>query len=188
VSNGEDPRFGIRFAIDDFIAMSTGAIVLAVVLSGLSLAGVGCRSATEPRQSALADANVRANAGRSVGTASRVVAIALAHIGVPYRWGGADPRGFDCSGFVMYVYGQAGVALPHGAVRQYDIGVPVRRQHLEPGDIVFFDRLNHSGIYVGDGRFVHASKSGDVVKVSRLDEDWFDRRWVGARRLAIGDR
>jgi cell wall-associated NlpC family hydrolase len=112
----------------------------------------------------------------------------LAHVGAPYRWGGADPRGFDCSGFVMYVYGRAGVSLPHGAVKQYRLGTSVSREHLAPGDIVFFDRLNHSGIYIGDGRFVHATKPGDAVKVSRLDEAWFARRWVGARRLLIADR
>lgn len=118
-------------------------------------------------------------------TASRVVSVALQHVGAPYRWGGADPRGFDCSGFVMYVYGKAGTSLPHGAVKQYSLGVPVSRSELEPGDIVFFDRLRHNGIYIGDGRFIHSSKTGDVVRVSRLDEDWFERRWVGARRLAI---
>jgi len=117
-----------------------------------------------------------------------VVPLALALVGAPYRWGGADPRGFDCSGFVMYVYGRAGVSLPHGTAKQYRLGTPVARKELAPGDIVFFDRLNHSGIYIGDGRFVHASKSGDAVKVARLDEAWFERRWVGARRLPVTDR
>jgi cell wall-associated NlpC family hydrolase len=64
----------------------------------------------------------------------------------------------------------------------------VPRKELAPGDIVFFDHLNHSGIYIGDGRFVHATKTGDGVKVSRLAEAWFDRRWVGARRLPIAER
>lgn len=132
-------------------------------------------------------ASGRESARASVETASRIVSVALQHIGAPYRWGGADPRGFDCSGFVMFVYGKAGTSLPHGAVQQYKFGVPVSRAGLEPGDIVFFDRLRHNGIYIGDGQFIHSSKSGDVVKVSRLDEDWFERRWVGARRLAIAD-
>jgi cell wall-associated NlpC family hydrolase len=88
----------------------------------------------------------------------------------------------------MYVYGRAGVSLPHGAAKQYRLGTPVSRKELARGDIVFFDRLNHSGIYIGDGRFVHASKTGDGVKISRLDEAWFERRWVGARRLPIADR
>ena len=143
--------------------------------------------AQTPRSQQQPDSKVSEDERRSRGT-SRVVALALAQVGVPYRWGGADPRGFDCSGLVMYVYGRAGVSLPHGAVKQYRLGTPVPRKDLAPGDIVFFDRLNHSGIYIGDGRFVHATKTGDNVKVSRLDDAWFERRWVGARRLPIADR
>jgi len=144
--------------------------------------------ARTPRGQQQPNSKVSENERRSVGRASRVVPLALALVGAPYRWGGADPRGFDCSGFVMYVYGRAGVSLPHGTVKQYRLGTPVARKELAPGDIVFFDRLNHSGIYIGDGRFVHASKSGDAVKVARLDEAWFERRWVGARRLPVTDR
>ena len=162
--------------------MSSTATVLAIALCGVSVIVAGCRSTVEPNASPPV---VSAAQGER---ASRVVALALAQVGVPYRWGGADPRGFDCSGLVMYVYGRAGVSLPHGAVKQYRLGTPVSRKDLAPGDIVFFDGLNHSGIYIGDGRFVHASKTGDGVKVSRLDEAWFERRWVGARRLPIGDR
>ena len=162
--------------------MSTTATVLAIAVWGLSLIVAGCRSTGEPSRSA------PVVSAAQVERASRVVALALAQVGAPYRWGGADPRGFDCSGLVMYVYGRAGVSLPHGAAKQYRLGTPVSRKELAPGDIVFFDRLNHSGIYIGDGRFVHASKTGDGVKISRLDEAWFERRWVGARRLPIADR
>lgn len=114
---------------------------------------------------------------------SRVVATALEHVGAPYVRGGSSPAGFDCSGFVMFVYRHVGVGLPHNAEAQYRRGTPVRRDRLQPGDIVFFDGLGHSGIYIGDGRFVHATKPGDVVKVSDLGERWYRRRWVGARRL-----
>jgi cell wall-associated NlpC family hydrolase len=114
---------------------------------------------------------------------SKIVSVALKYVGAPYARGGTTPAGFDCSGFVMFVYARAGVALPHNAERQYRLGTAVAKDELEPGDIVFFDRLGHSGIYIGDARFVHATKPGDVVKVSRLDEDWYRRRWVGARRV-----
>ncbi|MGH7389505.1 MAG: C40 family peptidase [Candidatus Rokuibacteriota bacterium] len=109
--------------------------------------------------------------------------IARKHLGVPYRWGGSSPAGFDCSGFVRYVYAQVGVSLPHNAARQYAHGRPVARDRLEPGDLVFFDRLRHNGIYIGHGRFIHARRSGKRVSISTLDEDWYATRWVGARRL-----
>jgi cell wall-associated NlpC family hydrolase len=112
-----------------------------------------------------------------------VVSVARTHLGAPYAWGGATPSGFDCSGFVKYVYANVGVPLPHGAASQFKYGQPVARKDLKPGDVVFFDRLRHNGIYVGDGRFVHATRSGDRVRLSSLDEAWFRTRWVGARRL-----
>ena len=172
--------------------MSTRAIILAAGFCSVSLVVVGCRSAAvfpaaQPAFTPPRTTEVGAPA-RTAARASRVVALALAQVGAPYRWGGADPRGFDCSGLVMYVYGRAGVSLPHGTEKQYRLGTPVSRKDLAPGDIIFFDRLNHSGIYVGDGRFVHASKTGDAVKVSRLDDAWWERLWVGARRLPIADR
>jgi cell wall-associated NlpC family hydrolase len=113
-----------------------------------------------------------------------VVSIALQYLGVPYVWGGASPStGFDCSGFVMYVFAQIGVYLPHHAASQYGFGVPVSQDQLAPGDLVFFDGLGHVGIYIGGGQFVHAPHTGDVVKISSLYEDWYASTYVGARRL-----
>ncbi len=94
----------------------------------------------------------------------------MQYLGVPYVWGGASPGGFDCSGFVMFVYAQMGVSLPHHAADQYNYGTPVSRDQLEPGDLVFFDGLGHVGIYIGGGQFVHAPHTGDVVKISSLDD------------------
>jgi peptidoglycan DL-endopeptidase CwlO len=112
-----------------------------------------------------------------------VVGIAMQYLGVPYVWGGVSPGGFDCSGFVMFVYAQAGVSLPHHAADQYNYGVPVSRDQLEPGDLVFFDGLGHVGIYIGNGQFIHAPHSGDVVKISSLDDSWYAATFVGARRI-----
>ena len=112
----------------------------------------------------------------------RAVRLAQQQLGVPYRWGGSSPSGFDCSGLVSYVYGRVGISIPHNAAQQYRFGTPVSREQLIPGDLVFFDRLRHNGIYLGDGRFVHATTPGGV-KIARLDDDWFRQRWVGARRL-----
>jgi peptidoglycan DL-endopeptidase CwlO len=107
--------------------------------------------------------------------------IALRYLGVKYVWGGASPDGFDCSGLVMYVYAQLGVALPHFAAAQYALGVAVPRDELQPGDLVFFDGLDHVGIYIGGGEMVHAPQTGDVVKITALSD--FGNRYVGARRI-----
>jgi peptidoglycan DL-endopeptidase CwlO len=112
-----------------------------------------------------------------------VVGIAMQYLGVPYVWGGASPSGFDCSGFIMYVYNQVGVSLPHHAASQYGSGSPVSRDALEAGDLVFFNGLGHAGIYIGGGQFIHAPHSGDVVKISSLSDSWYAATWVGARRL-----
>jgi cell wall-associated NlpC family hydrolase len=112
----------------------------------------------------------------------KVVSIALRYLGIPYRWAGASPSGFDCSGFVMYVYGRVGVALPHNGAMLWNQGRFVARNRLAPGDVVFFNGLGHVGIYMGRGRFVHSPHSGDVVKISRLSEGSYRSSYVGARR------
>jgi peptidoglycan DL-endopeptidase CwlO len=111
-----------------------------------------------------------------------VVGIAMQYIGVPYRWGGASPSGFDCSGFVMYVYAQVGVSMPHYTGAQYSMGVPVSRSDLQPGDLVFFNGLGHVGIYIGGGQMIHAPHTGDFVKVSAMT-GWYASTYVGARRI-----
>ena len=111
-----------------------------------------------------------------------VVGIAMRYLGTPYVWGGSSPSGFDCSGFVAYVYGQMGVSLPHYTGAQWNMGVPVDRGSLEPGDLVFFDGLGHVGIYIGGGQFIHAPHTGDVVKISSMT-GWYADTYVGARRI-----
>jgi cell wall-associated NlpC family hydrolase len=111
-----------------------------------------------------------------------VVGIAMRYLGIPYVYGGASPSGFDCSGFIMYVYAQVGVSLPHNAAMQYGYGTPVDRSQLQPGDLVFFNGLGHNGMYIGGGQFIHSPHTGDVVKISSIS-GWYSERWVGARRL-----
>jgi peptidoglycan DL-endopeptidase CwlO len=111
-----------------------------------------------------------------------VVGIALRYLGVPYRWGGASPSGFDCSGFLMYVFAKVGVYLPHSSYMQFRLGRFVPRSALQPGDAVFFNGASHVGIYIGNGRFVHAPHTGDVVKISSLGDSWYSSTYVGARR------
>jgi cell wall-associated NlpC family hydrolase len=112
----------------------------------------------------------------------RVVAIALRYLGTPYRWAGSSLSGFDCSGFVMYVYGRLGVGLPHNSAQLWSVGKPVARKDLQPGDIVFFNGPSHVGIYIGRGRFIHSPHAGDVVRVQRLSESWYGTTYDGARR------
>ena len=112
-----------------------------------------------------------------------VVGVALSYQGVPYVWGGASPGGFDCSGLVMYSYAQVGVSLPHSSYAQYNMGVAVPRDQLQPGDLVFFDGLGHVGLYIGGGMFVHAPHTGTVVQVASLDSGWYAATYVGARRI-----
>ena len=112
------------------------------------------------------------------------VGIAMQYLGIPYKWGGASPAtGFDCSGFTMYVFAQLGVSLPHHAATQFTMGTPVSKDQLQPGDLVFFNGLGHMGMYIGGGQFIHSPRTGDVVKISSLSQDWYARTWVGARRL-----
>ena len=112
-----------------------------------------------------------------------VVGIAMQYLGVPYVWGGASPSGFDCSGLTMYVYAQVGVSLPHYTGSQWQLGTPVSRAQLEPGDLVFFHGLSHEGIYIGNDQFIHAPHTGDVVKISSMSDAWYASGFDGGRRL-----
>jgi peptidoglycan DL-endopeptidase CwlO len=144
------------------------------------------QAAAEAQQTSVVGASAVTPEGVSVAPPARfggVVGVAMQYLGTPYVWGGASPGGFDCSGFVMYVYSQVGVYLPHHAADQYNYGTPVSRDELEPGDLVFFDGLGHVGIYIGGGQFVHSPHTGDVVKISSLDDSWYAATYVGARRL-----
>jgi peptidoglycan DL-endopeptidase CwlO len=111
-----------------------------------------------------------------------VVGVAMRYLGVPYVWGGSTPRGFDCSGLVMYAFAQIGVSVPHSSYAQYGMGTPVSMSQLQPGDLVFFAGASHVGIYIGGGQFIHAPHTGDVVKISSLS-GWYSSTFAGGRRL-----
>lgn len=109
-------------------------------------------------------------------------------LGVPYVWGGSSPKGFDCSGFVLYVYNQAGFNLPRMADAQYKVGLPIRQKDLRPGDLVFFSTYepgpSHVGIYLGNGDFIHASSGAGHIMITSLSKPYFMEKYLGARRLA----
>ncbi|HZT93550.1 MAG TPA: NlpC/P60 family protein [Gaiellaceae bacterium] len=115
-----------------------------------------------------------------------VVSIALQYLGIPYKWAGGSPdTGFDCSGLVQYVFGQLGVSLPHNTVAQWNSpnAVSVPRNQLQPGDLVFFNRLDHVGIYIGNGDFVDAPHTGAFVRIDSLSDGWYAANYDGAKRV-----
>jgi cell wall-associated NlpC family hydrolase len=119
--------------------------------------------------------------------AARLTSSALRFLGVPYVFGGTSTSGFDCSGFVQHVFAMVGISLPRTADVQYDVGRPTKGGP-RAGDLVFFDTyggVSHVGIYLGDGRFVHASSSHGVM-VSNLSDSYWAARYVGAKRLISG--
>jgi cell wall-associated NlpC family hydrolase len=120
-------------------------------------------------------------------TGITAVSIADQYLGIPYRWGGADPvTGFDCSGLTMYVYAQLGIQLPHYAADQWQMLPHVDASQLEPGDLVFFEpRANgpgHVGIFAGGDNFIEAPHTGDVVKIASLSHEAAQLGYVGAAR------
>jgi cell wall-associated NlpC family hydrolase len=133
--------------------------------------GIGVGAST-PEGSTVAPPNVHGG----------VVGVAMHYLGVPYVWGGASPRGFDCSGLVMYAFAQIGVSLPHSSYAQAGMGAPVSMSQLEPGDLVFFTGASHVGIYIGGGQFIHAPHTGDVVKISSLS-GYYASAFYTARRI-----
>ena len=144
------------------------------------------RKAKEPesRQQTPATAKPRTAASDMGPIAART---AERFVGIPYRWGGDTVvDGMDCSGFVRAVYNLCGVNIPRTSREQYRVGDRVDKGDLKDGDLVFFgeseEKINHVGIYVGSGRFVHAPRRGDDIKVSALDENYFATRFVGAKR------
>lgn len=119
---------------------------------------------------------------------SRVLELAARHLGTPYRYGGQTPGGFDCSGFVKYIFGQIGINLPRTADGQATLGIEVSREQLLPGDLVFFrcngGIIDHVGIYSGNNEFIHSSspRSGGVI-YSSMSEGYYARSYSSARRI-----
>ncbi|MBR4971995.1 MAG: C40 family peptidase, partial [Oscillospiraceae bacterium] len=119
--------------------------------------------------------------------ARSIVETAKTCLGVPYVWGGESMKGFDCSGLVYYVFQQNGVTIGRTCAKQYNVGMPIGKDDLIPGDLVFFQNtyqagLSHVGIYIGSGEFIHASSSNGVM-ISKLSNSYWASHYYGARRV-----
>ena len=156
-------------------AVKTLAVLLALLLGG-------CASAPN-RAPETSTRSIRASAEMSDDAATH----ALKMVGRPYKYGGSTPSGFDCSGLIQYSYGKAGLALPHGTDKLRSVSRSVKTSDLRRGDLLFFNqegkRYGHAGIYLGNGRFVHAPSSGKSVRTDALDAAYWKRHLSEARRF-----
>ena len=156
--------------------------IICVAMLSFLMAYASAPEAADHEAASFSD-NVRADKT----TAQRAADYAQNMIGKPYRYGGNSPTGFDCSGLVQYSYSRAGLPIPRTTKSQRESSVAVGSQSLRAGDLIFFDqegrKSSHVGIYIGDGRFVHAPSSGKQVRVDTLDTKYWKKHYVGARRI-----
>ena len=170
---------------------STSILIITLVLTGVGCATTGRRPtpAPFPRPGGRPDA-ATAPSTAPAASGSLVADTALSLTGTPYRLGGADPSGFDCSGLVQYAFARHGVTVPRLVIDQYQVGTPIELDALAPGDLVFFSTVapgaSHVGIALGDRQFVHAPTSRGWVRIESLDAEYWRRRYVGARRPPAG--
>jgi len=167
------------------LIVGTSALAAAILTGGCASTGAVPRPfpATEPSASKADLDSIK----RTSLDGQALAGTALTLRGVPYRAGGSDLNGFDCSGFTQYVFSQHGVPLPRGVRDQFDLGKSVKSVQVAPGDLLFFSTsargASHVGIAIGAGQFVHAPSSTGVVRVERLSAAYWSRRYVGARRI-----
>ncbi|MBT8442681.1 MAG: C40 family peptidase [Gammaproteobacteria bacterium] len=164
-----------------------------VRVGGLTLVAcatlIGCSSQTGSRSEKAASYQLDAAAAEEVGRTVARTATSL--IGSPYRYGGAGPRAFDCSGLVFFSYRAAGFGIPRTSQQQFSAAMPVTIEEARPGDLLFFRygrKVSHVGIYLGERKFVHAPSTGDHVSIASLQETHYSEKFVGAGRLRVSNR
>ena len=172
-----DGRFG---------ANTLSAVVQFQMDAGLTADGIVGLSTWESLKNFRGASSISRGRGNSR-KAQIVLSMARQYVGVPYVWAGRSPSGFDCSGFIYYVFDQLGYGLPRMADGQFEVGIPVSRNSLEPGDLVFFETYepgpSHVGIYIGNDQFIHASSGAGHVTVTPLIKTYYRDRYLGARRI-----
>lgn len=180
---GQLARFGYDVAADGDFGPATAEAVKAFQVSrGLDADGL----VGPTTYSALLGKSMPEVSRGSSALGRRIVASSMQYLGVPYVFGGTTPSGFDCSGYVRYVFANAGIYLPRTADAQYECGYPVSTSELVPGDLVFFSTYeagaSHVGIYIGDGSFINASSSSGV-SIASLYSSYWGSCYIGARRV-----
>ncbi len=156
--------------------------------TGLSPTRTAAESGTQGTVGAVTEKDASAVSAKREKSGNALVDTAKKYLGTPYVWGGASPKGFDCSGLMQYTFGRCGISIPRTAREQFKAGTAVSQSDLAPGDLVFFkgSRGNagspgHVGMYIGNGQYIEAPKTGDVVKISNLSGR---SDYVGARRYS----
>jgi cell wall-associated NlpC family hydrolase len=158
--------------------------VFLAFLAAISASLAGCSS--PPRVSDAPAAGPVADAQPADPVRTQVVSTAMQMLGVPYKWGGSTPRGFDCSGLVQFAYANAGRRLPRTAAAQMEASAPLTLELAEAGDLLFFrdgSRTSHVAIYLGQGRFVHAPSTGGEVSVDTFGNAYWRMRFARAGRV-----
>ena len=180
----EDLGYEVGEADGVFGEETRQAIVQFQLSRGLDADGVvgaGTFYALQQRQAAV---EVNRGFGRR---GAQIVQMAQQYMGTPYAWGGSSPGGFDCSGFIYYIYSQFGISLPRMSEGQFEVGRAISGDNLLPGDLVFFTTYepgaSHVGIYLGGGRFIHASSAAGEVTITPLGKSYYQERYLGARRV-----
>ena len=169
-----------------FGANTLSAVVQFQMDAGLTADGIVGLSTWESLKNFRGASSISRGRGNSR-KAQILLSMARQYVGVPYVWAGRSPSGFDCSGFIYYVFDQLGYGLPRMADGQFEVGIPVSRNSLEPGDLVFFETYepgpSHVGIYIGNDQFIHASSGAGHVTVTPLNKTYYRDRYLGERRI-----
>lgn len=188
-SPASGPAPGLSEKSAQFTPEEESLLHVAARVSAPPRRGASAKTPSRPEAAQTAPAQDQAvQTGQSgqTGDPESLIKTASAQLGKRYSFGGESPRqGFDCSGLSSYVYSRNGMDLPRSSREQYSQGAPVERDKLRKGDLVFFGRkgVNHVGIYLDDGKFIHAASSGGTVKVGDLDDPLWNKLYAGARRV-----
>ncbi len=178
----------VRHFVYGGMAMTYGSghwLGLVALLVGVALQGCSSAPVRPGAASRLPPASSSVHSDAPLG--SEIAMRAMSLLGTPYRYGGEEPGGFDCSGLVRFVHRQIGIGVPRTAAEQYAAAAPIDVKHLQPGDLLFFKlqgaRVSHVAIYTGEYRFIHAPQTGRSVELRTLDDAYYRPRLVGAGRL-----